>query len=335
MQPFAARYPAATTPAPTRRKVADVLTREEIAKLTARSDLRGGWAVLSTWAIIAGAFALLARWTGPLTLLAALVVVGGRQLALAILMHDASHGSLFRTPWLNRVVGDWVCGRPIWNDLPKYRAHHLVHHAKAGTEEDVDISLVASLPTTRPSMARKFARDMLGVTGLKFLLGRLLMDAGVLEFTVAHALRRRPRDGRAWYHYVVSALRNMTPMLLTNAVLFGVLAATRHPWVYGVWVLSYMTTFSLFVRIRSMAEHACARMTTDVFGNTRTTRAGWLARMTVAPVRVNYHLEHHFVMTVPYFRLPALHKLLLDRGAIAQPPGYLDVLKMVSSAPAR
>jgi len=332
MQPIACSPALDTAPSSARRKVSDVLTREEIAQLTARSDLRGAWAVLSTWAIIASAFALLARWPGPLTLALALVILGGRQLALAILMHDASHGSLFRTPSLNRVVGDWVCGRPIWNDLPKYRAHHLVHHAKVGTVDDVDISLVVSLPTTRRSMARKFARDVLGVTGVKFLLGRLLMDAGVLEFTVAHALRRLPRDGRAWHDYPLSAIRNMTPMLLANAAILGVLAATGHPWVYGAWVLAYMTTFSLFVRIRSMAEHACTQMTTDVFGNTRTTRAGWLARMTVAPVRVNYHLEHHFVMTVPYFRLPALHKILRDRGVIAEPPGYLDVLQLVSSA---
>jgi fatty acid desaturase len=323
--------PLPTSPA-VRRKVADVLTREEIARLTARSDLRGAWAVASTWAVIAGAFALLARWPGPFTFGLALVLIGGRQLALAILMHDASHGSLFRTPWLNRFVGDWVCGRPIWNDLAKYRVHHLVHHAKAGTEEDVDISLVASLPTTRVSLARKFARDLGGVTGVKFLLGRLLMDAGVLEFTVAHAVRRLPRDGRAWHDYVRSAIRNMAPMLAVNALLFGALAAAGHPRLYGVWVLAYMTTFSLFVRIRSMAEHACTQMTSDVFGNTRTTRAGWLARMTVAPVRVNYHLEHHFVMTVPYFRLPELHALLLERGAVAEPPGYLDVLRLVSSA---
>ena len=38
----------------------------------------------------------------------------------------------------------------------------------------------------------------------------------------------------------------------------------------------------LFVRIRSIAEHGCLPRSPDMFLNTRTTQAGWLARMTVA-----------------------------------------------------
>lgn len=49
-------------PAVTRRKVAALFSRDEIARLTARSDLRGAWAIFSTWAIIAAAMAMLAAW---------------------------------------------------------------------------------------------------------------------------------------------------------------------------------------------------------------------------------------------------------------------------------
>jgi fatty acid desaturase len=107
--------------------------------------------------------------------------------------------------------------------------------------------------------------------------------------------------------------------------------ATGHTWLFAVWVLSYVTPFPLYVRIRSLAEHACTKMTTDVFLNTRTTRAGLLARMTVAPVRVNYHMEHHVLPGVPYYRLPLMHRMLRERGVVEAPPGYLDVLKVVSS----
>jgi fatty acid desaturase len=98
-----------------------------------------------------------------------------------------------------------------------------------------------------------------------------------------------------------------------------------------MWLLSYVTPFPLFLRIRSLAEHACTETTTDMFLNTRTTRAGFLARVTVAPIRVNYHLEHHVLPGVPYFRLPLMHRLLRERGAVEKPPGYLDVLRIVSS----
>jgi fatty acid desaturase len=313
------------------RKAIDVLSRDEIASLTGASDAMGAWAVVSTWAVIAVALAVVARWPNAFTVVGALVVVGGRQLALAILMHEGAHRTLFRTRWLNDFAADWLSGRPIWTDLRRYRVHHLTHHTKTGTDEDTDISLSAPFPTTRASLARKVVRDLTGVTGIKGLYGRLLMDAGVLKWTVAQDVQRLPRNGRAWTEYVRDAGRNMAPTVLTNAVLFGVLAAMGHAWLYAIWAGAYLTTFNLFMRIRSMAEHACTEKTPDSFRNTRTTRAGWLARMTVAPVRVNYHLEHHLLVAVPYFRLPAMHRLLRDRGTVAEPPGYLQVLDLVSS----
>jgi fatty acid desaturase len=88
------------------------------------------------------------------------------------------------------------------------------------------------------------------------------------------------------------------------------------------------------LRIRSLAEHACTELSTDPFRNTRTTRASLLARLTVAPIRVNYHLEHHLLVAVPYFRLPELGRLLLERGAVAAPPSYGSVLRTVSARPA-
>lgn len=56
----------------------------------------------------------------------------------------------------------------------------------------------------------------------------------------------------------------------------------------------------------------------------------WIARACVAPIRVNFHIEHHLMVSAPYFRLPKLHSLLLQRGIVPQPPTYLQVLKRVS-----
>jgi len=307
----------------------EIFSREEMARLTARSDTMGAWGVLSTWAIIAGAFALLARWPSVVTWAIVLVVLGGRQLALAVLMHEGAHRTLFRTRWLNDVVADVVCARPIWGDVRKYRAHHLGHHRKTGRADDPDLSLVTPFPTTRASLVRRFVRDLLGMTGWKLVAARLLMDAQILEYTVAHEVRRLPR--RAWHVHARALLRSVAPPILANAVLFAILAATGHAWVFLAWPLAYLTTFALFVRIRSMAEHACTARSPDIFANTRTTRAGWLARATVAPLAVNFHLEHHLLVAVPWFRLAHLHRLLQARGLVAPSPGYLDVLRLVSS----
>jgi fatty acid desaturase len=317
----------------TRRRVTDIFSRDEIRALTARSDLMGAWAIGSTWGIIALSFVLMAwassqtGWIAVPLFFLAMAVIAGRQLCLAILMHDASHGTLFKTRWLNDVLSDWLCARPIWNDLH----NHLVHHTRTGSDEDTDISLIAPFPTSRASLLRKFARDLSGLTGLKFLFGRVLQDAGLLKWTVANDVVWLPREGKRWYQHVGMLLRNMLPMLITNGVIFALLALPGYAWLYPFWVLSYITPFPFFLRIRSLAEHACTERSADMFRNTRTTRAGWMARAFVAPLRVHYHIEHHVMASVPWFRLGDMHQLLRDRQEVPPPPGYFDVLRTVSS----
>jgi fatty acid desaturase len=321
-----------TAPRETPTKATDLLTREEIRAFTEPSNAAGARAVLVTWAIIAAAFALLARFPHPLSFAAAVILLGGQQLALGVLMHEAAHGTLFRARAGNEVLADWLCARPVWADVARYRRHHLEHHKHAGTELDPDRTLALPSPVSRASLARKVARDLLGLSGLKRVAGLVLMDLELLGYTVAPDPKPLPRR-RAIEHLRAGA-RNATGALLANLALFGVLAATGHAWVYGAWIAAYLTTYSLFLRVRSLAEHACTEPVRDPMRNTRTTRAGLFARLTVAPHAVNYHLEHHLLMTAPYFRLRALHRLLVDRGAIpaaSLAPGYGAVLRLVTS----
>jgi fatty acid desaturase len=311
-------------------KARDVFAADEIRALTRCSDAAGFWAIGSTWAVIACTFAALAWFPHPVTFAAATVILGGRQLALAILMHEAAHRTLFKHRVLNDVLGEWLCARPMLGDLLLYRRHHLQHHAHTNTGLDPDISLVAPFPTTRGSIARKFARDVLGATGVKRAFGQLLMSFEVIEYTVASESRRRPRQGRGAWDYARAGAKNTWGFVATNLAIAGVLAASGHLWVFSAWIVANLTTFNLFMRIRSLAEHACTERSSDPVHNTRTTRAGLLARLTVAPLRVNYHLEHHLITAVPYFRLPAVHRAMRERGIVQAPIGYAGVIALVS-----
>ena len=84
--------------------IRDVLSREEMAALCRKSDLRGAWAILQVWLCIAATFALLAAYPNPLTFLLAVFILGGQQLACAVLTHEAAHYTLFKTRWMNEVV---------------------------------------------------------------------------------------------------------------------------------------------------------------------------------------------------------------------------------------
>lgn len=322
-----------------KQKVSDFLLPHEIKYFSQRSNLWGIWCIASVWTVIASCFIAMALAVDYLPwYLAALVIVisttllGGRHLALAIVMHEAAHHTLFKARWMNDVFANWTSAKFIWNDVFKFRAHHMVHHANTTASFDPDRPIYEPLPVTRASMHRKFLRDLFGITGLKFMLGRLLMSAGVLQWSDAIGVRADTK-GWPWYRYIMTFIKDCWPTFLTNLLLYLILESTGHGWLYIAWVVAYMIPFSIFVRIRAMAEHAGLELVPDTLRNTRTTSAGWIARMTVAPIRVNYHMEHHIMASVPYYRLPELHKLLRFKSHVPVPPSYIEVIRACSSLP--
>src|SRR4051794_23725932 len=146
----------------------DALTRDDVRSLLEMNDRRSALSVIVNWGIVFASMALVAVWPNPLTVIAALFLIGARQLGMAVLMHEASHRTLFRDRRVNDWVGNWLCGYPIWSDLRPYRPYHLQHHSKTGTMEDPDLGLVRPFPITRTSLKRKIWRDLSGRTGVKF-----------------------------------------------------------------------------------------------------------------------------------------------------------------------
>ena len=296
------------------------LTRDEIDSLLRVSDLRGWSSVALDWALIAAAFALVGAWPNPLSVVLALFVIGGRQLGLAVLMHEAAHRTLLRDRGWNDRVGSWLCAYPVWGDVHAYRQYHLQHHAKTGTDADPDLGLAAPFPITLASLRRKVWRDLSGQTGLKRAKATLARDLGATRGKV------RRLEG--------AGLRSLRGVVITNLLLFALLSILGHPALYLLWVVAWLTTYSLVMRIRSIAEHGMIPDRLDPVRNTRTTLASPLERFFLAPNRVNYHLEHHLLMMVPHYRLPRLHALLQDRGGLAPEcvtRGYREVLRLAAA----
>jgi fatty acid desaturase len=118
--------------------------------------------------------------------------------------------------------------------------------------------------------------------------------------------------------------------LVTNLALFAVLYALGHPWLYLLWAVAWLTTNKLVARIRAIAEHAVVPDPSDPMRQTRTVRASWLERLLIAPNLVQYHLEHHLLMTVPHYNLPRFHRMLEERGLLEDAciaDGYAEVLR--------
>ncbi len=305
-------------PAVARIDPKDVFTPQEWARLSPRSSWRGLLLVAGAWGLILAAGAMFIAWPNPLTYVLALMLIGARQLGLAILMHDAAHGALHPDQRINDWVGEWLCAAPVGARLNAYRAYHLKHHRYTEQPEDPDLALSAPFPITRGSLLRKMVRDLTGQTFFKQRIAPLL------------AKRLEAREGGN-----VTA-RGANSFLLVNALMLAALTMAGLWWAYlALWIVPMATWFPLVTRLRNIAEHACVDTKDDPFSHARTTHANPLERLFIAPYWVHYHAEHHVFMHVPCYRLERMHAMLADKGYAPRmtiTPGYVSVLRQAAPA---
>jgi len=301
----------------------DILTEPQIAVIRERSDFRGVWLALHAWGVMFAAMALFVAFPNPLTFLLAVAIIGGRQLGLAILMHDASHGVLCKSPKLNEFVGQWLCAYPMMAETWSYRRYHLQHHNNTQQENDPDLILSAPFPITKKSFRRKMIRDITGQTGYQQRKAQLKNAFGP--------------DGASLSVRLQNFWSKLGRATLCHVILFGGLAATGHWYLYFVlWLLPFLTWHQLITRVRNIAEHAMVPDANDLFRSSRTTLLNPLERAFVGPYWVNYHVEHHLAMWVPCYNLPKTREFLIANGhgdRIETKHGYAEVLRMATSKP--
>jgi fatty acid desaturase len=276
---------------------------------------------VSAWAVIIGASALFIYAPNPATYILAVMLIGARQLGLAILEHDAAHGALHPSAKLNDWMAEWLCGSAVGGSLKRYRPYHLTHHKYTEQPEDPDLVLSRPFPVTRASLTRKFVRDL---TGQTFFKQRIM--------PTIHRIQGKKRNPPRVPD------RPIVRFWIVNAVMIAATIALGYWWAWpALWIVPMATWFPLVTRLRSMAEHAMVDTQDDPFTHARTTLANPLERLFIAPFWVHYHCEHHVFMYVPCYNLEKAHKLLLQKGyreRMRLTKGYVEVVKRCASKPA-
>jgi fatty acid desaturase len=220
-------------------------------------------------------------------------------LGMAILMHDSAHHLLARSSAWNRWLG-FLCGAPALISATAYRYNHTTHHAVTGTDEDPG-DLVGSAKRARLPLGR--------LVLIVLLLGTVLVIPDIARGGYRKADATGRRQILQEYALIAAGL---------------LLALSLSPWpvlLYG-WLLPFVFG-SLANNLRSLAEHTFTDRT-DSLRNARTMMGSrWV---NFVQSNVNYHWEHHLFPGVPWYHLPALHRLLAPvRNEIAPPTagGYL------------
>lgn len=298
----------------------EFLSPEEIKQLNKRSNARAFWEIAYNWLWIVAAFAMVYFFPNVFTIVLAAFVMGGKQLGCAIIMHDAGHHSLFTSKKLNEFFGQWFGAFPIFMNVHAYAQYHLEHHLFTGLEKDPDTSLVKAYPAKLISMLRKIARDLLGVTGVKSLIGLMLMHGEWYHFELSGELHKNESVHYSFSQRVIVLLKNLAGPLFVNFIIFVICLLLGKWYLYFLWLGSFLTTFQFCIRIRAIAEHGLVQDPSNPKLNTRTTYANFIEKLFFAPLQVNFHAEHHLMMSVPCYRLRAMHRLLKTKGYFDEAP---------------
>jgi len=308
------------------------LSKEEIKFLRKPSDKRALSMFIINWLMIAACFVLIAYSNSIFLNILALFVMAGRQLGIGILLHECSHRSFFSKLEWNQFFGHWFGGMPLLVPMDFYRPYHLSHHSKTGTKDDPDVKNIQQYPVTRWSLVRKFIRDFSGLSGVKIIFGVVFY---VLPNRSGDAVSmgRQTSKGRGEFD-VKLALKNYAQALSFHAAFFSIFWLAGAPSLYVYWWVCLVFVYPFIIRMRQIAEHgAMTKLSSDdVRDTTRTTLARWWERLIFAPNFVNFHCEHHYLPTVPSYRLAEMHDLLKQRGfyddkksALVDRGGYLEV----------
>jgi fatty acid desaturase len=257
-------------------------------------------AIGAEWLGVAAAIAVCHLWWHPLLYVLAVMFIGARQHALAVIGHDATHYRLFQRRAANDWIGNALCLWPVFISVEGFRKFHVPHHQHTNLDADGnrelwhthhDGELVSDwqYPKSRLKLAVVLLKRGLVITGLWW------MTRGLLSSIV---VRERPVVIVARYTYFAGVVAAVT------------LTGTWSPFVL-YWLVPYCTWHTAIQYARLICEHSAVHSPSPAFEVTRTTIPTWLEALFVLPRNIGYHIEHHWYPSVPFYRLPDLHERLL------------------------
>lgn len=278
----------------------------DIRRLSQPVPWRAVTAIGYDWALIIACFVVSLNIGSPFVWFLSALIISGRQHALLIIMHDASH-RLLTNKSLGVLISNLFCSWPLFIETEGYRVNHIPHHRYLNTEKDPDLLRKLDresewdFPMEKKRLLKMFLRDLAGGGLIDNLRAMKKMGANKQQVT-RDSKQVISKVGKIFYYGLVCSI--ITYVELWEAVLL-------------LWLFPVFIFLPLFLRVRAIAEHfglegkSEIKLTRNYFGP-------WWERALFYPHNINYHLDHHVFATVPFYNLPKLHKLLMKNDEYAE-----------------
>jgi len=268
------------------------LPRKELKRLLKRTN-RHGFFYFGLWLVLLGASGYLAfrlypsPWSIPAFFLYGVIYCGNNPR-----WHETSHGTVFKTPWLNDFFY-FVCGAMEFRDMVDFRWSHVRHHSYTimkGVDPEIALS--------RPPNLFYFIIDYFYLRMGFFAVRNLLFHSlGIVSKEIRDYV---PEDELKGLYWSARAVLVIYAVLIAWAVLSG----SWLPLLFGVLPRFYGAPFIwnfIYLQHVGLAENV------------------WDHRKCTRSLRVNFffsflfmnmenHLEHHLYPMVPFHALPSLRE---------------------------
>lgn len=203
-------------------------------------------------------------------------------------MHEGIHGNLFRKQRLDRFLA-FVAGIPALSSAAAYRIGHLQHHRYNATEHD-------------PNEIKNFTSNprVLSIIYYLALIGGL--QTMILLSPVLSLRENRGRE-RVFLALEYGVLFLTCAGVAWLAVRNDAVTHLLHLWLVPLFFAG------LIGNVRFWAEHTLTQPGHPLTQSRTVTSNRVLSFLLT---NANYHLEHHLFPGAPWYRLPAIHRLLQD-----------------------
>jgi fatty acid desaturase len=288
----------------------------------------GPFELLCHWCVIAASIAI-SMWTwdnGPVVVgcivyVLAVWFIGGRQRALADILHQAAHRTLMRNYKVGRTLGTFFSGYLILQSFTGYYASHVRdHHGNLGD------------PTVDPDYIQYQRKGLCGSNMTQATIRRYLLHLAsplVMLSYIAYLFRDRmiPEEEQG---------RERVVRLTYICAIAGVLVVTGHIDLLALyWLVPLITTQVWIGSLIELVEHyplieTAPRIDLYVSRNRHCSRVSNFL-LGITP-HEGYHLIHHKFAAVPPWRHHEVHQVLLEDpvyAALNSVCGWREILREV------
>ena len=286
--------------------VRGVIAPGRLAELSERRNAPGLLYLASHWGAIAASstamyFAWGTWWSVPLFMLQGVLVN-----FLYAPAHECDHNTAFQSRWLNVWIGR-VCGFLIFSSSEHHRLSHFTHHRNTQNwDKDTELR--------RPRF-NTVGVYVVHLTGFPLVWSKVTgifrhAFVGADEWFMTPAQRRRVVRAARW-HVAGYALAGASAVALTSW------------WPLYYWWGPFVLMRWTYV-LQGLGEHTGLTHEPNTLLNTRTLKTN--AFMRWVNWNMTYHTVHHTFPSVPFFRLPQLHREVEQRQGFELPSSpYLQL----------